>query len=126
MGLVSVQGPLPPIVEDGDALSAEVTTDSNRRLSEELDRVRRQNARARRWYAAGSVLVVAFSIGGLVWALNRDPAKVDPATPTATTPRTAAPRDLGWNPGGRLKSARTRTGDGLRHGLYVIGDRPGS
>ncbi|MBK7780053.1 MAG: hypothetical protein IPJ58_04535 [Ardenticatenia bacterium] len=122
LGLVKVQGPLPTIADDEDADGSAVGESlSSRRLAEELERERRQNRRARRWYAAGTVSLMVLSLIGLAWILRTGAARPGRGTATPATSLPAAPRDLQWNPGGRLKTARTGLAMAFADGLYVIG-----
>ncbi len=121
LGLVSVQGPLPLIIEDEeDGISPDAERNSGS-LAQQLAVERRRNLRARRRYAVGTALILVTAAMGFAWLLGNRDAQLGIVTTTPATQRPAGPRDLQWNPGGRLKSARTGLAMAYADGLYVIG-----
>jgi DNA-binding CsgD family transcriptional regulator len=128
LGLVSVQGPLPLLADDdadGDA-EDEQGHPIARRLAAELEGERRRHRRARRWYAAGALMVTALSLGGLWWTYRLAGSRSAVATATPGQAPIAERRSLQWNPGGRLRSARTGLAIAYADGIYVIGGQDAS
>lgn len=128
LGLVMVQGPLPPMSEedaDGDGDDSQ-GHHAARRLAAELEGERLRHRRARRWYAGGALVVAALSLAGLWWTYRQAETRSDDATATPAMAPADERRNLQWNPGGRLKSARTGLAMAYADGLYVIGGQDAS
>lgn len=119
LGIVSIQGPMPSLVEDDDGPEGDADG-SARQLAEQLARERARHRRQRRWYLGLAVAALALATG--TW-LRSTP--LTPAVPTAVPDLPGRASDivpqLHWSPGGRLRTPRAGLAIAYADGLYAIG-----
>jgi len=117
LGLVSIQGPLPTLIDDDESLE---TDPAARRLAEQLAAERKRHRTLRRIYLGLVVLAVAAALSSWIRSL---PGVMPPPTeaPPLEEGRTPLLPQLHWSPGGRIPTGRSGLAMAYADGLYIIG-----